>query len=110
MPERLLVEELDAAQGDGVRGARDLLDGGQVEEVMANLFFAELVGGGMVELGELSDGTNVRLDGALGVAAQLQIIDHALAEQCHEILSENVKRVRGSSGIARHAPSTGVAG
>ena len=43
VPERLLMEELDAAEGDGVRAARDLLHGAQVEQILANLLFTEPV-------------------------------------------------------------------
>jgi hypothetical protein len=43
--ERLLIEELDPAQSDGVRGASDLLDRAEVEQVLADLLFREAVGG-----------------------------------------------------------------
>ena len=36
-PERLLVEELDAAEGDGVGAPRHLLLGGEVDQVVADL-------------------------------------------------------------------------
>ena len=42
--ERVLVEELDAAEGDGEGAAGDLLDGAQVQEVLADLVFRQLVG------------------------------------------------------------------
>jgi hypothetical protein len=49
----LLVEELEAAEGDGVGAAGDFLDGAQVEEGVADLLFPELVWGGMIEPGQL---------------------------------------------------------
>lgn len=64
--ERVLIEELDAAERDGVRPARNLLDGAQVDQVLADLLFRELVGRRMIELGELGDGADVRLDRAGG--------------------------------------------
>jgi hypothetical protein len=90
--ERLLIEELDTAEGDGVGAARDLLDGAQVEEILADVLFRELVGGRMIELGQLSDGPHVGVDGAVGVAAELEILHHAVAERrhaSHTILSGN---------------------
>jgi hypothetical protein len=48
----------------------------------------------MMELGQLGDGAHVALHGAVGVTAELQVVDHALAKQCHEILSE--KGLRGA--------------
>ena len=46
--ERLLVEELDAAQRDGGGGAGDLLLVRQVEQVLAQILLAELVRTGVV--------------------------------------------------------------
>jgi hypothetical protein len=71
-----------------VGAARNLLDGAKVHEVRTNLFFRERVRRRMVEPGQLCHGVNVGADGALGVPAQMEILNHALAEWCHEILSE----------------------
>ena len=90
--ERLLVEALDAAQRDGVRAPCDLLHGAEVEEIVSHLLFRELVGGGMIEPGELNDGAGVGLDGAVGVAAELEIVDQALAERGHGGLSGKGER------------------
>jgi hypothetical protein len=43
-PQRLLIEELDAAERDGVGAAGDVLDGGEVEQILAQLLFRERVG------------------------------------------------------------------
>jgi hypothetical protein len=93
-PEGLPIEELDAAEGNGVGAARHLLDGAQVEQVLPDLLFTELVGGGLIEAGQLSDRVDVGLDRAVGVAAELEVLDHALAERCHVVLSD--EGVRGS--------------
>jgi hypothetical protein len=84
--ERLLIEELDAAQGNGMRSASDLLDGTQVQQVVADVLFRKGVWGRMIELRQLRDGVDVSLDRAIGVAAQLEILDHAVAERCHGVL------------------------
>ena len=70
-----------------MRCARDFLDGTQVQQVLADLLFRESVRGCMIEFRQLRDGMDVRLDRAVGVAAQLQVLDHAVAERCHGILS-----------------------
>ena len=85
--QRLLVEELDPAQGDRVRPARHLPHGGQVHQVVAHLLFPDPVGGGTMELRELCDGPDVGLDGAIRIAAQLKVLNHTLAERCHDVLS-----------------------
>ena len=59
-----------------------------------HLFFGELIRRSAVVARELCDRVNVGLHGTLGVAAQLQFLDHASAELGHEILS--VKGMRGS--------------
>ncbi len=83
----LLIEELDTAERYGVCAARDFLDCAQMQQIATDLFFREGVRGCVVETGQLRNRVNVGLDRALGVAAQLEVLDHALAERCHEILS-----------------------
>lgn len=102
--ERLLVEELDAAEGDRVCPSRDVLDRAQVNEVLTDLFFRERVGGGMMEPRELGDCAGVGLDRAVGVSAQLQVLNHAVAERCHRILSERGERHHSTS--LRHRPQS----
>ena len=101
--ERLLIEELEATERDGVGAAGDLLDSAQLEQVLPDLVFRELVGGGMIEPGQLCDGMDVGLDRTIGVAAELEVVDHALAERCHEALSE--KGMRGSDTVLRSSSS-----
>jgi hypothetical protein len=45
----------------------------------AQIFFADEVGGSRVVFGQLSDAGHVGLLGSLGVASELEVIDHALA-------------------------------
>ena len=85
--ERLFVEELDAAESDRVRAARHLLDVGQVQEVIAHLLFRDPVREFTVEFRELSNCANVGLDGAIRIAAKLEVVQHPLAERCHDVLS-----------------------
>jgi hypothetical protein len=77
--QRVLVEELDPAQGNGGGGAGHLLLGGQVQEVPAQILLAEAVGAGMVMGGELADGGDVALLRASGEPPQLHVLDHPLA-------------------------------
>ena len=53
--EGFLPEELDRAEGLGGGLAGDPFDGFEVEEVLADVFGGELIGGLMVELAELAD-------------------------------------------------------
>jgi hypothetical protein len=77
--ERLLVEELDAAQGNRDGSSLELALVLEVEEVAAKLFFVDLLRGSSVVLGELPDTRDVGLLGSLGVAGELEVVDHALA-------------------------------
>jgi hypothetical protein len=81
-----LVEELDAAQRDGVGAAGHLLDGGQVDQVMADLLLGELVRGAAIGAGQVEDGLGLGLHGPVGVALELEVLDHALAQGCHDLL------------------------
>ena len=46
----------------------------------------------------MGNGADAGLDGAIGITAELEILHHALAKRCHEILSK--KEVR-ESDVAR---------
>ena len=53
------IKARDAAEGDGVRAARDVLHGAQVEQTLENLLFTESVRRRMIESGQLGDGADV---------------------------------------------------
>ena len=78
--QRLFVEELDAAERDGVGPASHLLDGGEVDEIVADLLLRQPVRGLAEEAGQVDHGLGVGLDGAFGVAAEPEILDHAFAQ------------------------------
>ena len=99
LAERLLIEERDPAEGDGVRAACDLLHGAQVQQVLADLRFPEPVRRGMMERRELGDGADVGFDRAVGIPAELEVLRQALAERCPVILSEQGER--GSDSAPR---------
>ncbi len=52
---RVLIEELEATQGLREAARGDLPNGGEVEQIVAELFLGELIGRGPVELGDLRD-------------------------------------------------------
>ena len=84
--ERLFVEELDAAECDGVSRASNRLDGGQVDEIVADLLLRQLVWGLVEEAGKLGHSLGVGTYGGVGVAAKLEVFDHPLAQGCHDLL------------------------
>ena len=73
-------EELDAAGGDSQRGGGELAVVLQVEEIVADLLFTESGGRGVEVVGELPDGAEGGLLGAIAEAGQLQVLEHPLAE------------------------------
>ncbi len=81
----VLIEELDAAQGDGAGGSRPFLDILDVQEVVAQFFFSDLVRRLVVVFGEFTHGAQIHLLRAFGIAAQLQILQHAFFELGHNI-------------------------
>jgi hypothetical protein len=83
--QRALVEELDAAEGDGETGRGEVLDVGEVEEVLAELVLPELVGGPVEVCGQLADGADVGLLGPRGEPPELQVFEHVLAEWRHDV-------------------------
>lgn len=85
--ERVLVKEADATDGDEEGAARYLSFDAQVEQVLSDLLFREGLGRRMIVGCQLGDGPGVGLDGAFGVAAQLEVLDHAFAERFHDVLS-----------------------
>ena len=65
------VEELDGVEGDIGGVGSKLSVNNQEQEVLAELFFGEEVGGCVIVASELVDGADVGLLGATGEAAQL---------------------------------------
>jgi len=66
-----LVEELDPAQRDGETRRREVLDVGEVEEILAEVLFPKLIGRPVEVNGELLDGTGVGFLRARGEPAEL---------------------------------------
>ena len=82
----VVVEELDAAQGDGDGRPRVLLEIGEVEEILAEFLLGDPVGRFVVVFRQLADGAQVGLLGFLGHAAELHVFEHALSElRCHDV-------------------------
>jgi hypothetical protein len=75
-----LVEELDAAQRDGEAGPGEVLDVGEVQEVLAEIVLGEAIGGPVEVPGELADSVDVGLLGAGREPAELHVFEHALAK------------------------------
>ena len=75
--EGVLVEELQAAQGDGGAAAGPVLDVLDVEKVLPQFFVADLIRRLVIVLGQLADGPDIHLLGACRHATQLQVFDHA---------------------------------
>jgi hypothetical protein len=73
-------EELDTAVGDAKGGGGELAVVLEVEEVVAELRLGEAVGGCVEVVGELPDGTDISVLGALAQAGELEILEHALTE------------------------------
>ena len=78
---RLLVEELDPAQGDGSGGAGGLLLVGQVQKVVAEMFPGELVRTGAIVFGQLADGGHIALLGSCREPPQLHTLNHPLTQR-----------------------------
>ena len=74
--ERLDKEEFDAAKGDGYGGAFPLFDVFNVEEVVAEFFFSDLVRWFFEVLGWKSDGAKSALLSAFGKTAQRGLVQH----------------------------------
>ena len=83
--ERVFVEELQAAKGDGGAAARPVFDVFDVEKVLPQFLVADLIGRLVIMLGELADSPDIHLLGARRHAAQLQVFDHPLLEWAHDV-------------------------
>ena len=95
------IEELDAAVGDAERGGGELAVVLEVEEVVADLLLAEPVGRGVEVVGELPDGAEVGLLGALAEPGELEVLSHPLAE-CRghvEVLWQGVREITSARNL-----------
>ena len=99
------IEELDAAVGDAQRAGGELLVVLEVEEVVADLLLAEPVGRGVEVVGELPDGAEVGLLGALAQAGELEVLVHPLAE-CRGHESVPLARGERSTSARNHEART----
>ncbi len=87
----LFEEEPDPAQGDRRRRARDLLLVRQVQEVLPQVVFGDLVRTSVVMVGELTHGVHVAALRPCGEAPQLHILEHPLSQTGHDdLLSREV--------------------
>ena len=80
-PQGGLVEELDAAEGDGDGGPGELAHTREVDEVRADLLVGELVWRSVVEAGQSGDGADIGELGLLGEPAQRHVLPHTLLER-----------------------------
>ncbi len=79
----VLVKERDATKSNGARATGRVLDILEGEEVLTSCFLSDGGGGLMIVLGKLPNGPDRHLLGALGQAAELQILDHPCSEFGH---------------------------
>jgi hypothetical protein len=78
--ESFLPEEFDGAERLGGSLTGDLLDGLEMDEVLAELLGADLIGGGGEELTELADAGVVSLFGAGADGQQLQVLGEGVKD------------------------------
>jgi len=78
--EGFLPEELDGAEGLGGGLAGDLLDGLEMEEVLAELFGANLVGRSVEVFAQLTNAGEVSLFGAGADGQELQILGEGIKD------------------------------
>ena len=101
-----LPKELDGAKGLGGSLTGDLLDGLEMNEVLAELFGTDLIGGAVEELTELADAGVVSLFGAGTDGQQRQVVGEGIEDcvrgglfLCMAVLNESL--FSGVSGTAR---------
>jgi hypothetical protein len=79
------IEEFDTTIGDAEGSGGEVAVVLEVEEVVAELGFGEAIGGGVEVVGELSDGAEVGVLGAIAEPGELEVLAHALTEsRVHE--------------------------
>jgi hypothetical protein len=79
----VLIEKLEAAQGDGTGTARVVLDILEIAKVVTKFFLRDAVGRLVVMLRQLADGPDIHLLGPFGQASEWQVFDHPWAPWRH---------------------------
>ena len=103
LAERVLDEELDAAQGDRDGGPRAVLDRREVQEVLPQLLVGHEVGRFVEVRGQLADGADVGLLGPRRERAELHVLEHALAQRCHGGLLSAEREISPAIGVSSDA-------
>ncbi len=80
------IEELNAGEGDAECSVGGFLLIAAVEEVATQFCFRDLVGSFAAVIGQLPDGSQVAVDGALGFAIELEIFGHLVVDWAVEVL------------------------
>jgi hypothetical protein len=75
------IEELDSAVCDAEGRGGEVAVVLEVEEIVAELGFGEAIGWGAEVVGELSDGAEVGVLGAVAEPGELEVVEHALTER-----------------------------
>jgi len=88
--EGVLEEELDATQRNRARAPRVLLDMLDVEEILAEFFLGDHVGGLVIVLSQLPYGPDVHLLRTFRQTPELKALNHALAQLGHGYTSSDV--------------------
>ena len=79
----LAVEEAQGAAGLVIVAHGDVPLLEEMEQVVADVFGAEVIGRGVEVAGEAGDASDVGLDGRRGEVAEGHVVDHAAAQGCH---------------------------
>jgi hypothetical protein len=76
-------EELDAAKSNGAGSSRKLPDILEKKEILAKLFFCDLIGRFMVVFGKLAHCPDIHFLSCVREAPELKIVNHSLSELSH---------------------------
>ena len=78
--EGILIEEFDAAQGNGAGAAAPFLDVFTVQEIFSQILFGDPAGGLVKVFAQLANSPDIKALGLIAVAFELQIFDHPLSQ------------------------------